>query len=90
MAMSDWVANRKKRGTLADVARRMVERDVACQEAERQLRRLITVEVLIKNGCELQASIGSSGMSRAAIYRNLKPFVMADVIAAAKAIKEAK
>lgn len=90
MQLSDWAVTRRKRGTLADMARRMVESDTAYQETERQLRRLYTLEVLIKNGCNLQIAAEVIGVTKMTLYRTLRPLVMADVIAAAKAMKEAR
>jgi DNA-binding NtrC family response regulator len=90
MQISDWAKKRKQPGTLADIARRILERDRPYKEAEWSLRQLYTLEALIRNDCDQQATADALGVSRVTVCRTISPLGMADVRKAAKAIKEAR
>jgi hypothetical protein len=83
MQIDDWAVKRRRRGTLAEMARRMVEKDAVYRETEKQLRRLYTLEMLIKHG-NLQAAADAIGVTTMTIYRTLRPLTMADVAAATR------
>jgi DNA-binding NtrC family response regulator len=87
MQISDWVKKRKQRGTLADIARRIVENDRPYKEAEWSLRQMHTLEALIANGCDQQKAADALGISRATICRIISPLGMSDVRRAAKAVR---
>jgi DNA-binding MarR family transcriptional regulator len=90
MQIAEWVFKRHKKGTLADIARRIVESDKAYKEAEWSFRQMHTLEALIKNGCDQQKTADALGVHRYTIGRIIAPLNMSDVRAAAKAIKGAR
>lgn len=88
MLISGWVKKRKQKGTLADIARRIVERDRPYREAVRSLQQLCALESLIKTGFDQQKTAEMLGVSPRTIVRIISPLGMAEARRAAKAIRQ--
>jgi hypothetical protein len=72
MQISDWPKDREQRGTLADVARRMLERDLPYAEIERWFRGFYMLEALLANDGDYGRAASDIGVCRHTISRALK------------------
>lgn len=92
MQISDWMAKRKKRGTLANIARRILESDRTYTETEKYLRSLYMLEAVIKSGGSRKKAAESLGVAQSTIRSSMKSLGIrvVQVREIAKEIKEAK
>lgn len=64
MRIKDWMQNRETPGTLADVARRVLEKDAKYREVERTLQSMYVLEALMKHGGHQQKAAKAIGITR--------------------------
>jgi hypothetical protein len=89
MQISDWTEKRRKKGTLANTARRILASDRTYAEAERQLRMFYVLEALLQNGGSRRKTAIAIGVAESTIGRSVRSLGvrMADVRRMAKAIR---
>jgi DNA-binding NtrC family response regulator len=71
MQISDWTEKRRKKGTLANTARRILASDRTYAEAERQLRRFYMLEALLQSGGNRQKAAMAIGVAESTISRSM-------------------
>lgn len=72
MQISKWVENRKTPGTLADVARRVLESDAKYREIEKTLQRMYVLEALMRHGGNQTRAAEAIGVDRHTVQRTLR------------------
>ena len=69
MQIRTWIKQRTIPGTIADLARRILESDDKYRAAERTLRSMYVLEALAKNGGSQQRAAAAIGVSTMTIKR---------------------
>lgn len=92
MQINEWMAKRKKKGTLADIARRILASERTYADTERYLRALYMLEAVIQNGGSRTKAAESLGVAQSTIRLSMKllGIRVMQVREIAKAIKEAR
>lgn len=71
-----WMREREEAGTLADVARRILEGERTYMETERTLRALCSLEATVREGGNQQAASRLVGLSIHTIQRDMRSLGM--------------
>lgn len=90
MRVRVWLKDRSTPGTLADLARRILDSDQKYKETESTLRKMYVLEAVVKNGGDQVKAAEQLGISRMTVQRVLRSLGMMsqDVHAVAKHLQE--
>ena len=72
MKIKDWIEQRKQPGTLAEVAKRILDEDRAYIETEKTLRALCSLEAIIRSGGNQSAAARKIGLSLHTVQRDMR------------------
>ena len=72
MRIEAWIESRDEAGTLANVARRVIEKDATYKSVERTLQHLFVLEALFRNDWNLTRTAKAIGVSTMTIRRALR------------------
>jgi DNA-binding NtrC family response regulator len=72
MRIEAWMESRDKAGTLANVARRVLESDVKYRDVERTLQSMYVLEAMIRSGGRQRKAAETIGVSAMTVKRVLR------------------
>ena len=72
MQIDGWVKSRATKGTVADLARRMLAKDKPYAEMEKRLKQCYMLEALVANEGDYERAAAAIGVCRHTISRALK------------------